>query len=56
MRSGELIGSDLGARDPLPGDLDTAWATLDRVMDPEVPVVSVLDPVSYTHLTLPTKA
>ena len=42
MRSGELIGSDLGARDPLPGDLDTAWATLDRVMDPEA--------VSYTHL------
>ncbi|WP_207816173.1 1,2-phenylacetyl-CoA epoxidase subunit PaaD [Pseudomonas sp. 50_B] len=43
MRSGELIGSDQGARSLQQGDLDLAWSTLDQVMDPEVPVVSVLD-------------
>ena len=30
------------------------WAWLDNVPDPEIPVISVVDPVSYTHLTLPT--
>ncbi|MCO7579639.1 MULTISPECIES: 1,2-phenylacetyl-CoA epoxidase subunit PaaD [Pseudomonas chlororaphis group] len=43
MRSGELIGSDQGARALQQGDLELAWSTLDQVMDPEVPVVSVLD-------------
>jgi ring-1,2-phenylacetyl-CoA epoxidase subunit PaaD len=43
MRPGELIASDQGARAPQPGDLDAAWAALNQVMDPEVPVVSVVD-------------
>lgn len=43
MRPGELITSDQGARAVQPGDLDAAWATLTQVMDPEVPVVSVVD-------------
>lgn len=43
MQPGELITSDRGARPALLGDLDKAWATLAEVMDPEVPVVSVVD-------------
>lgn len=42
MRAGELIGSDRGARTGGPADIDRAWAVLDGVMDPEVPVVSVV--------------
>ncbi len=40
MRPGELIASDRLAQ---PTDLAAAWATLALVMDPEVPVVSVVD-------------
>lgn len=41
MRAGELIASD---RAPLgAGDVARAWQVLDAVMDPEVPVVSVVD-------------
>ena len=41
MPVGELIASD---RTPLgAGDVDRAWQVLDAVMDPEVPVVSVVD-------------
>ncbi|MEE1893812.1 1,2-phenylacetyl-CoA epoxidase subunit PaaD [Pseudomonas otitidis] len=41
MRAGELIASD---RAPLgAGDVTHAWQVLDAVMDPEVPVVSVVD-------------
>lgn len=40
MRPGELIASDRPAQ---PTDLASAWATLALVMDPEVPVVSVVD-------------
>lgn len=41
MRAGELIASD---RAPLSaGDITRAWQVLDAVMDPEVPVVSVVD-------------
>ena len=43
MQPGELIASDLGARPAQPTDLAAAWATLAQVMDPEVPVVSVVD-------------
>nr|BFD42177.1 phenylacetate-CoA oxygenase subunit PaaJ [Pseudomonas sp. FFPRI_1] len=43
MRPGELIASDQGARALQAGDLQAAWATLNQVMDPEVPVVSVVD-------------
>lgn len=43
MRSGDLIGSDRGARQPVPGDLPRAWQILGEVMDPEVPVVSVVE-------------
>jgi ring-1,2-phenylacetyl-CoA epoxidase subunit PaaD len=43
MRPGELIASDRGARAAQATDLDAAWATLAQVMDPEVPVVSVVD-------------
>lgn len=43
MRPGELIASDRGARAAQPTDLAAAWATLAQVMDPEVPVVSVVD-------------
>ncbi|WP_260956037.1 1,2-phenylacetyl-CoA epoxidase subunit PaaD [Pseudomonas citri] len=43
MQPGELIASDLGARPAQPTDLACAWATLAHVMDPEVPVVSVVD-------------
>ncbi|AEB58901.1 1,2-phenylacetyl-CoA epoxidase subunit PaaD [Ectopseudomonas mendocina] len=43
MHPGELIVSDRG-RDPLgPEDLHRAWEVLEAVMDPEVPVVSVVD-------------
>lgn len=40
MRPGELIASDRPAQ---PTELAAAWATLAQVMDPEVPVVSVVD-------------
>lgn len=43
MRPGEPIASDRGARPLQVGDLDHAWAVLAEVMDPEVPVVSVVD-------------
>lgn len=43
MRPGELIGSDRGARSPLSDDLPYAWEVLGQVMDPEVPVVSVVE-------------
>ncbi|MGL5522964.1 MAG: 1,2-phenylacetyl-CoA epoxidase subunit PaaD [Aeromonas veronii] len=43
MQSGELICSDCGARAVQPDDLRQAWAVLEQVMDPEVPVVSVVD-------------
>ncbi|MBA1203216.1 phenylacetate-CoA oxygenase subunit PaaJ [Pseudomonas capeferrum] len=43
MRPGELIASDSGARPARDGDLAQAWAVLEQVMDPEVPVVSVVD-------------
>lgn len=43
MQPGELIASDLGARAAAPGDLDQAWRVLGRVMDPEVPVISVVE-------------
>lgn len=43
MRPGELITGDSGARDGRPDDLGRAWAALEQVMDPEVPVVSVVD-------------
>ncbi|WP_374438923.1 1,2-phenylacetyl-CoA epoxidase subunit PaaD [Pseudomonas panipatensis] len=43
MRPGELIASDRGARPPAADDLSLAWRVLGQVMDPEVPVVSVVD-------------
>lgn len=43
MRPGELIASDRGARAARGDDLARAWAVLEQVMDPEVPVVSVVD-------------
>ena len=43
MQPGELITSDRGARAATAGDLAQAWAVLAQVMDPEVPVVSVVD-------------
>jgi len=43
MRPGELIASDRGARPGAPADLARAWSVLGEVMDPEVPVVSVVD-------------
>lgn len=43
MRPGELIASDRGARAAQSTDLEAAWAALAQVMDPEVPVVSVVD-------------
>ncbi|WP_225774622.1 1,2-phenylacetyl-CoA epoxidase subunit PaaD [Pseudomonas sp. Marseille-Q5115] len=42
MRAGELIGSDRGARAGGAADIARAWAVLGGVMDPEVPVVSVV--------------
>ncbi|MCO8167413.1 phenylacetate-CoA oxygenase subunit PaaJ [Pseudomonas sp. 21LCFQ02] len=41
--STELIAGDRGARPLQPGDLAHAWAVLGNVMDPEVPVVSVVE-------------
>ncbi|MDE1166207.1 MAG: phenylacetate-CoA oxygenase subunit PaaJ [Pseudomonas sp.] len=43
MQPGELIGSDRGARAGSAHDLSQAWAVLQQVMDPEVPVVSVVE-------------
>lgn len=43
MRPGELIAGSHGARPGTPADLDLAWRVLGAVMDPEVPVVSVVD-------------
>lgn len=43
MQPGELIASDRGARALQGDDLARAWAVLGQVMDPEVPVVSVVD-------------
>ncbi|MNG91056.1 putative 1,2-phenylacetyl-CoA epoxidase, subunit D [compost metagenome] len=43
MQPGELIASDGGARALRGDDLERAWAVLGQVMDPEVPVVSVVD-------------
>lgn len=43
MQLGSLIGSDKGAREGTPEDIRRAWAVLETVMDPEVPVVSVVD-------------
>ncbi|MED5610980.1 MULTISPECIES: 1,2-phenylacetyl-CoA epoxidase subunit PaaD [unclassified Pseudomonas] len=43
MRPGELIASDRGARPGSADDLGQAWRVLGQVMDPEVPVVSVVD-------------
>lgn len=43
MLHGELITSDRGARAGTPEDLLLAWSVLGEVMDPEVPVVSVVD-------------
>lgn len=43
MQSGDLIASDSGARALLGDDFKRAWAVLEQVMDPEVPVVSVVD-------------
>lgn len=43
MRPGELICSDRGARHGSADDLAQAWAALQQVMDPEVPVVSVVE-------------
>ncbi|MEN5036396.1 1,2-phenylacetyl-CoA epoxidase subunit PaaD [Pseudomonas sp. TWI929] len=43
MRPGELIAGDRGARAQQGDDLARAWAVLGEVMDPEVPVVSVVD-------------
>lgn len=43
MQPGEVIISDRGARSESPDDIPRAWEVLSRVMDPEVPVVSVVD-------------
>ncbi|MCY1507913.1 putative 1,2-phenylacetyl-CoA epoxidase, subunit D [compost metagenome] len=43
MRPGELIASDRGARPGTTTDVARAWEVLGAVMDPEVPVVSVVD-------------
>ncbi|QIE87921.1 1,2-phenylacetyl-CoA epoxidase subunit PaaD [Pseudomonas nitroreducens] len=43
MQPGELITSDRGARAGTADDLSRAWHVLGAVMDPEVPVVSVVD-------------
>ncbi|MGX5218952.1 1,2-phenylacetyl-CoA epoxidase subunit PaaD [Pseudomonas sp. S9] len=43
MQPGELITSDQGARPGSSADIAEAWAVLAEVMDPEVPVVSVVD-------------
>ena len=43
MSTPGLIGSDRGARDGSSDDVQRAWTVLLDVMDPEVPVVSVVD-------------
>lgn len=43
MRPGELIASEAGARPATAADVPRAWQVLGAVMDPEVPVVSVVD-------------
>ncbi|HCP54040.1 MULTISPECIES: 1,2-phenylacetyl-CoA epoxidase subunit PaaD [Pseudomonas] len=43
MQPGDLIASDQGARPGSASDIAEAWAVLAEVMDPEVPVVSVVD-------------
>lgn len=43
MQPGELIAADRGARHSVPADLPHAWAVLEQVMDPEVPVISVVE-------------
>ncbi|QBF26630.1 phenylacetate-CoA oxygenase subunit PaaJ [Pseudomonas tructae] len=43
MPRGELIVSDGGARDLRSDDLGQAWNVLAQVMDPEVPVLSVVE-------------
>lgn len=43
MQPGELIAGDRGARAQQGDDVARAWAVLGQVMDPEVPVVSVVD-------------
>lgn len=43
MRPGELIASDGGARAGGAADVGRAWQVLGAVMDPEVPVISVVD-------------
>lgn len=43
MQPGDVIASDRGARQIHGNDLGDAWAVLEQVMDPEVPVVSVVD-------------
>ncbi|MFI8481468.1 1,2-phenylacetyl-CoA epoxidase subunit PaaD [Pseudomonas sp. NPDC078700] len=43
MQPGELITSDHGARPGSASDIAAAWQVLNEVMDPEVPVVSVVD-------------
>lgn len=42
-QSAGLIASDGGAREADASDLPRAWQVLEQVMDPEVPVVSVVD-------------
>lgn len=43
MQPGDVIASDRGARSGGVGDIERAWQILRDVMDPEVPVVSVVD-------------
>ncbi len=43
MQYGNLIAGDAGARSGSPADIERAWKILEQVMDPEVPVVSVVD-------------
>ncbi len=43
MRAGELITTDLQGRSGDETDIQLAYSVLEEVMDPEVPVVSVMD-------------
>lgn len=43
MLYGNVIAGDSGARAGSPVDIERAWQVLAQVMDPEVPVVSVVD-------------
>lgn len=43
MLYGNVIAGDSGARLGAPVDIERAWQVLAQVMDPEVPVVSVVD-------------